>query len=167
MKTVILDSSSAILLFRCNIINTLLKCYHLLIPGAVFAELTVPGHGGSDVFIDLCSSGFIKVYKPVKNNSDEPGRSLHEGEREVISLFLEGRGDFVIIDDGKGGAFCRDNNIPYINALLAVKILHFKQLIKDHEYRDSWRWLIENGRYSEKITEWAENADEKKLEFFL
>jgi predicted nucleic acid-binding protein len=167
MKTVILDSSSAILLFRCNIINTLLKYYHLLIPYAVFTELTVPGYAGSDVFIELCSSGFIKVYKPVKNNPDEPGKSLHIGEREVISLFLEGRGDFVIIDDGKGGAFCRDNNIPYINALLAVKILNLKQLINGQEYFDAWGWLTENGRYSEKIIEWAENADEKRLEFFL
>lgn len=167
MKTVIIDSSSAILLFRCNIIMLLLKYYKLLIPGAVFSELTVAGYDGSDVFIDLCSSGSIKVCRAEKHNAEKLSKSLHAGEREVISLFREGRGDFIIIDDGKGGAFCRDNNIPYINALLAVKILFFKQLINDQEYCDAWSWLIENGRYSAKIIDWAKNADEQRLEFFL
>jgi len=167
MKTVIIDSSSAILLYRCGAIPALLKCFLVVIPDAVFSELTVPGHDGADYFSSLCVSGDIKILKTHGIPAEKFSGSLHKGEREVVTLFNECKGDFIIIDDGKGSAFCRNNNIPYINALLAVKILHFKRLINDQEYFDAWRWLIGNGRYSAGIIEWAENADEQKLDFFL
>ncbi len=167
MKTIIIDSSSAILLYRCGAIPALLRCYTTVIPGAVFSELTVPGHYGADYFSSLCVSGDIKILKTHGVPAEKFTRSLHAGEREVVTLFNEGNGDFIIIDDGNGSAFCRDNNIPYMNALLAVKILHFKQMINDQEHHDAWRWLIGNGRYSGGIIDWAENADEQKLDFFL
>ena len=85
----------------------------------------------------------------------------------MIALFREGKGNFIIIDDGKGGRYCRDNNIPYINALLTVKILFLKRLITETESADAWKWLLANGRYSEKVKVWAENAGEERLSFFL
>ncbi len=167
MRNVIIDSSSAILLYRCNIIPAILKYCIPVIPGAVFEELTVPGYSGSDLFTDLCSSGSIKVYKPGKSITGELNGSLHAGESGVIALFFECKGDFIIIDDGRGAAFCRDNNIPYINALLVVKILFIKQLITEAEYAAAWSWLTENARYSEKVIVWAENAGVEKLSLFL
>ncbi len=167
MRNVIIDSSSAILLYRCNMIPALLKYCNPVIPEAVFAELTVPYYIGADIFADLCNADAIKVYTPGKGCTEELNGSLHAGEREVIALFKEGEGDFIIIDDGPGGAYCRDKKIPYINALLAVKIMFIKHLITDTEYDHAWSWLISNARYSEKVINWAGNAGEDELCTFL
>jgi len=139
----------------------------LAIPKAVFMELTIPGYDGSDFFMELCSTGAVKVYEPAAGSPNKIPESLHAGEREVIELFHEAKGDFIIIDDGRGSAFCRDNNIPYVNALLIVKILFFKQLITEPEYLKSWTWLLEKGRYSDSIKIWAENADAEMLKTFI
>jgi len=167
MKSVIIDSSSAILLYRSNVIPAFLKYCTPVIPKAVYAELAVPGHEGADLFADLCNAGAIKIHNTSTGNTEKLTGSLHAGEREVIALFREGKGEFIIIDDGRGSAFCRNNNIPYINALLAVKIIFLKQLITESEYVTAWRWLLANGRYSEKVTTWADNADEQSLAFFM
>lgn len=167
MKSVIIDSSSLILLYKCNIIPDLLKYCSIAIPGAVMAELTVPGYDGALFIDDLCRKKIIKVYEPDSGRIEKLSRSLHAGEREVIALFYEGKGDFIIIDDGKGSAFCRDKKIPYINALLTVKILFLKRLIDEVQYAYAWRLLLEKGRYSQKIIKWAENADEHALAFFI
>jgi predicted nucleic acid-binding protein len=167
MKKVIIDSSSAILLYRCNIISSLMKYCSPVIPKAVFNELTIRGYDGADLFNDLCSAGKIKVQDAESGKVDHLTCHLHQGEREVIELFYEDKGDFIIIDDGKGGAFCRDNKIPYINALLAVKILFLKCLITEKEFFDAWSWLIANGRYSEKVKDRAGNADESRLAAFM
>jgi len=167
MRSVIIDSSSAILMYKSNIIPALLKYCTPVIPEEVESELTVPGYEGSEFFTDLCSKEIIKVYEPEELISYEPAGSLHRGERDVIALFFNGKGDFIIIDDGRGGGFCRDHKIPYINTILAVKIFLFKQLITETEYAAAWRWLLANGRYSQKVIGWAEKADKGTLAFFI
>lgn len=167
MKSVIIDSSSLILLYKCNIFPALFKYCSMAIPQTVKSELIVSGHEGAEFFSEICSSGIVKVYEPEYVRTENSAGSLHPGERDVIGLFHEGKGDFIIIDDGKGGAFCRDEKIPYINALLAVKILFLRRLIDEEQYAYAWRWLLENGRYSQKIIKWAENADEHDLVFFI
>jgi len=90
--------------------------------------------------------------------------SLHSDERDAIALFHDGKADFIIIDDGKGSSFCRERKIPYMNALFSVKyFICVSRLIM----MNSWRWLLSNGRYSQKVITWAENADEKDLLCFL
>jgi len=167
MKNIIIDSSSAVLLYRSSVIKSLLKFCHPVIPSEVFSELTIPGYDGSGYFSELCASGEISVYKPDAETVNALTDSLHRGEREVIALFNEDIGEFIIIDDGKGSAFCRDNKIPYINALLTVKILFFSNLITETEYRKAWKWLLVNGRYSEKIKVWADYADKHILAAFM
>lgn len=146
--------------------SALLRYCYPVIPESVYREVTVSGHTGSDFFSDLCEKGVITVYKTTER-FDLSLSFLHEGERGVIDIFYEGKGDFVIMDDGKGGAFCRDNNIPYINALLAVKIMLMKKIVTEAEYADARRWLLKYGRYSEKVKLWTDNADEHMLSFFL
>jgi hypothetical protein len=167
MRSVIIDSSSFILMYKSNAVIPLLKFCSAVIPEPVFDELTVPGYEGSEFFRDLCSMGGITVCKSEPMNNQVLPGTLHAGERGVISLFYEGKGDYIIIDDRKGGAFCRDKNIPYINALIAVKILFLRQLVTEEEYVSAWTWLVNNGRYSGKIIQRAENADEVKLAWFM
>lgn len=167
MRNVIIDSSSAILLYKCGLIPSLLKQCVPVISGTVFAELTVTGYDGADFFTELCGSGKIKVFTPDAEGSGRFSGSIHAGEREVIALYYEGKGEYVIIDDGRGSAYCRDNNIPYINALLAVKVLFLKNYITETEFAAGWEWLLANGRYSAKVRAWAEEATRERFGFFL
>ncbi|HNX25400.1 MAG TPA: hypothetical protein PKG60_15240 [Spirochaetota bacterium] len=167
MKSVIIDTSSAILMYKCHTIPALLKYCSPVISSAVKAELIVPGYEGWEFFTELCRNSMIKVLELETEKADELAGSLHIGERSAIALYYEGKGDFIIMDDGKGSAFCRDNKIPYINALLAVKILFFKRLVTETEFDNARRWMIANGRYSKKVIEWAENADENLLSAFI
>lgn len=167
IKRIIPDSSSLILLHKCGIIRSLFLYCNIVIPERVYAEITVPGHEGAGLFSGLRTAGSIEVCIPVERDTGIFSSGLHPGEMDVISLYLERKGEYIIIDDGKGAAFCRDNRIPYINALLAVKILFMKRLITEHEYSAAWKWLVKNGRYSGKIISWAENAGVEVLEEFL
>lgn len=167
IKRVIIDSSSLILMHKCGVITSLLEFCTPVIPETVFAELTVPGHDGADLFQTLCTSGRILVCGQDEKESLSLTGALHKGERDVIILYHQGLGDYIIIDDRKGGAYCRDNRIPYINAILAVKIFFLKQIITQEKYSAAWNWLVKNGRYSGKIISWAENSDMGILSEFM
>ena len=160
-----MDSSSAILLCRCGGIRALLENSCCIVPPSVRDELTVKGHEGSE-FFDLCfEKGLIRVLDA--GNEFNPGISLHKGERDVISLFAAGRGDYIIIDDGRGAAYCRDNMIPYINALLAVRLLNTCGIKDKDETALLHNRLKEYGRYSAAVIEWAEMSGADDLKFFL
>lgn len=167
MKNVILDSSSAILIYKCDVFTPLLDYCSPVIPEKVFSELTISGYDGADYFTDLCRSGMIKVLKQQTEIDGAITGKIHPGELGVLALYHDGEGDFIIIDDGKGGAYCRNNNIPYINALLTVKILFLNKIISEPEYIKAQKWLLENGRYSEEVIRWAESADQNQLDFFM
>lgn len=167
MKKIIIDSSSAILLNRCGIFEIISRQFDIYIPEKVFSELTIPGHDGSELFRNYFSTARVKTCEKSGDCSLRHGISLHAGEHEVILLYIEGGYDYIIIDDGRGSAYCRDNNIPYINALLAVKVLYFNNSISQHLYTAAWDWLKLNGRYSKKILDRAEQADRSVVSLFL
>ena len=166
MRKIIADSSSLILLYKCGAADYFFNCCCCIVPEAVMDELTAAGYAGSDFFRQCLISGSITV----TSHSGDPVlcEKLHKGERGVISLYKGGAGEYVLIDDGRGAAFCRDNSIPYINALLAVKILFFSGKISEEDYTLMFAWLKSNGRYSSAVIDWAENTGSEVLrEFFL
>jgi predicted nucleic acid-binding protein len=165
MRTIIADSSSLILLYKCGAAAVFLNNCCCIIPETVRYELTAGGHIGSDYFSQCIEKKTLTVKRLA--NDHEKVKKLHAGENGVIFIYEEGAGEFVLIDDGRGAAYCRDNGIPYINALLAVKILLFSGKISYEESSVMNQWLRKNGRYSRGIIEWAENADSDKLENFL
>ena len=167
MRRTVIDSSSLILIYKSGLIIHFLDLYAPVIPESVSRELTVPGHDGADLFRKFCNEGSITVLKPCLEEARVITGTLHTGERDVILLFYEGQGDYIIIDDRKGGAFCRDNGIPYINALLSVKILFLKGKITEKIFINAWDRVIEIGRYSQSIVVWAENAGMEKLSEFM
>ena len=103
----------------------------------------------------------------VSENDDCIDIAMDSGEREIISLYFTGAGDFIIIDDKKGAFFCRRKGIPYINALLAVKILYMLFLLPHKKFLEIYEWLKNNGRYSRTVIDWADNSTYNDLKFFL
>lgn len=166
MKRILADTSSLILLNRCGATELLVTCYRTIVPEAVVSELLCQEHEECGYFETLCNDGSIKAAK-ISGTMFPGTERLHEGERELIQLYFENMGDFLLIDDRKAAVFCRKNSIPYINALLALKLFFLAGKCTSYEYDIMKNKLLCYARYSGKITGWAEKAGSGKLSFFM
>ncbi len=172
MKKILIDASSAILLFKAGLFENLLRLYRARVADAVYDELIVDGRMGADEFRIFCLDGKLDVCE--KNNEgtiawkEYPDVSfLGRGERETILRYIQGGGEFIIIDDFKGARYCRDNKIPYINALLTPRVLFFSGDISETAHRSGTETILRIGRYSQKIIDFAMSRTKDDLEFFL
>lgn len=165
MRKIIADSSSLILLYKCGAAGILLDNCICIVPESVRDELIAAEHAGASLFSKCFTEGRIKVLEAQENSAFST--KMGSGERGVFSLYKAGCGDYVVIDDRKGASYCRREGIPYINALLAVKIFFYADLISGRELEKMSSWLKINGRYSDAVIEWAEGADADILREFL
>ena len=172
MKKVLIDSSSAILLFKSGLFDRLINIFEVIISNSVYKELTIKALAGSNEFKNYIQNHKITVCRPQVDNlfsfhKADSLLKLDAGEQDTILMFQKGNADFIMIDDGKGAGYCRQNQIPYINALLFPKILLFSDNISQTECRSSIELVIALGRYSREIIEYALRCDKENLEFFL
>lgn len=170
MKTIIIDSSSAILLFKSGMLSYLLSEYRTLMTKSVHDEILKEGYPGSGEFREYFIHKTIKIISPKKGAQIIRSKELlklDKGEQDTIRVFLNGIGDFVIIDDGKGAGFCKKKKIPYINALLAPRILYESQIITQPLFYKKFNIIIDIGRYTPKIIDYAYNCPKNDLEYFF
>jgi hypothetical protein len=172
MKKALLDASSAILLFKSGLFDDLLDSYNIIITESVYDELTANDHIGAKEFRNYRRSREMGVQPSLKreglNQLPFPDTSsLGKGERDTIHQFYSGVGHFIIIDDGKGARYCRDNRIPYINALLFPRILYLIYSISETGFNNKAEKVISIGRYSQEIIDYALTCTKDDLEFFL
>jgi len=172
MKTGILDASSAILLFKAGLYQILVDSYQIIIADSVDAELVKEGYAGADVFARNRTCHKITVLKVQEAAYQRPGShsellSLDRGERDTVVCFASGVGDFVITDDGRAARYCRNNGIPYINALLFPRILFFCGQLPFHLCQQTMQYLIAIGRYSREVIHFAASCSREELMPFL
>jgi hypothetical protein len=172
MKAALIDTSSAILLFKADLFQRLIRTYRIIMTGSVFRELIQDGYPGAAVFREYGLSHRLemKCATPPEVGRDGArleGIALDIGERETIRQYLAGSGSFIIIDDGKGAGFCRDHSIPYINALLFPRILLLIGTLTPEAYRAATRAIIGAGRYAPEVIDYARNCPAEALRFFL
>lgn len=169
MKPVLIDTSSAILLFKAGLIDNFLYAYDVRITQAVFSELTQSGYEGEKQFRNYVETGVIRKIAPFTDNREPepPFRSLDAGERETILAYLIGHGNFIVIDDKKAASYLRTEKIPYINALLVPRLLYDGQRISDAQYQTTKAFVKTHGRYAGWVIEYAENCPSKDLSHFL
>lgn len=172
MKKALLDTSSAILLFKSGLFQDLIDSYEIIITESVYDELTANDHMGAEEFKNHYKNGEIHIQRFSKiekiNRLTFPDTSsLDKGERDTIHQFYNGVGEFLIIDDGEGAKYCRDNKIPYINALLFPRILFLTNIISIAEFDTKAEMIMSVGRYSRKIIDYALNCAKDDLEFFF
>ncbi len=166
--TALADSSSLIILFKTGLLDKCAGLYDLLITQSVKSEITRKGYPGSEYFDRLCSQERLNLLSDGDNNSfDHDLSGLDRGERDTISRFLKGDGDFIIIDDGRGADICRRRSLPYINALLIPKILYVKKVISEPEFREYFAGILTVGRYSSEVISFAENCTGNDLKRFI
>lgn len=159
MKKVLVDSSSAILLYKAGLFIRLTQIYRVMLAETVFYEMTRDGYPGADVFEDSAVTIF-----PV---SVEKGGPLSKGERDTVAGYHQGLGDFVLTDDGAAARYCKGSGIPFINALLVPKVLCFGGAIDETEQQKATILLLKLGRYSRKVVEYAETCGRRELRFFI
>jgi hypothetical protein len=165
MKTILIDTSSAILLYKVGWLDTTLAHYHLRTGSAAYRELVIPGYPGADIFQQLTAQGRLEVLRPGANPSADPNLAgLGAGERECIQHFKAGAGHFILMDDGRGAAYCRDHGIPYVNALLMPRILaHADPEIGRLNVPRAMAQIYRQGRYAPWIMDFARHCSEEIL----
>ncbi|MFC1670430.1 hypothetical protein ACFL20_08550 [Spirochaetota bacterium] len=171
-KTIIVDSSSAILLVKSDAFDHLINSYKIIFPNSVYDELTRDHYFGAKTFQDYARNGKVALYEvDISNKSNYVGdqkiNALGIGEKEVIQLYESGIGDFILIDDKKGATYCRHKNIPYINSILLLKILFLSGSISKEIYDESNAKLVTVGRYSDEIIEYVCNCSHGEIKNFL
>ena len=171
-KSILIDASSAILLYKSGIFNQLFAIYHVLMATSVYEEITRKGYLGAEVFEACALDNQCKVLKKENHTKkDLPSQlenlSLGRGEKDTISLYLEGVGDFIIIDDGKGAGYCKKQQIPYINALLFARISYLCRAITEKEFHIQTEKIVRLGRYTHSIIQYAEKCSRDQLVCFL
>ncbi len=168
----LVDASSAILLFKAGLIEFLVDAYRVVMAASVFSEVSRPGYPGARDFMRLKTHRRIRIENPDTGGGpapDPPWRdaALHAGERDTLRLYAKGRGRFVLIDDGRGAAICRDNGIPYINALLFPRLLMFSGRLDAGACLRATDTIRDQGRYSRQILHFVDTCTPAELDFFL
>lgn len=161
LRKVIADSSSIILLQKVDLFEQFCGQFSVIITRQVYTEL-----------MDGAKKGSARLQKYLHDRIDQSLTSritfgMGQGESSVIALYLEGGGDFVLLDDKKGANYCKDHSIPFINSLLASRVLYIAGAIGEAEFTATTRQLTEEGYYSQWIIDKAESISNKKLQQFL
>jgi hypothetical protein len=171
-KRAIVDASSAIILFKAGLFGRLVQTYHVLMTTTVLSEVTRSGYPGAEFFREVARQPAVTIVPygrcaAMRLSEDQRLFLLDRGERDTIFCLKHGRADFIIIDDGRGSSFCRNNDLPFINALLFPRVLLLSGRLSAAACDDKTARIIQCGRYSPKIIAAAGSMGLRELRPFL
>lgn len=169
---VLMDASSAIILFKCSFFEPVIKYFNIIMAESVYSEITREDREGAGAFICFRKEERIHIHdnvekKDCSQGQFQPLKGLGSGEQDTIRLYQMGIGDMIILNDGKGASYCKKNDIPFINSLLVPRILHLGGLIGKEERNSAMKCIMTYGRYSTKIIEYAYGCGDETLAGFL
>ncbi len=172
MKSLLIDSSSAILLFKADLFDLVASAYKMIMAESVFREITQKGYPGADHFGDFHQKGLIfvetaKTNKLIDQQEAKASDEMDQGETDTINLYPFFPDSFLIMDDGRGARWCLQTKIPFINALLVPKVLMFSDLVPKDNCVNKMILLCELGRYSNQVKDWAFSCSKEDLAFFI
>jgi hypothetical protein len=172
MKNILLDASSAILLFKAALFDALLSVYQVSWTQSVLQELIRGNQCGAETFRRY-STGFGErivalqrgPFPAIKTHQELKGLDL--GESDTIRCFATGGWDFIITDDGGAAKYCLKHDIPFVNALLFPRLLYLGMRISLADSHDKMAELIGLGRYSREVIDRAANSRKESLLFAI
>ena len=172
MKQCMVDSSSAILLYKSGLFADLVETYHIAMTVSVIEELTIPGYPGAGEFRHYADIGAITIQSPPGIRLEEGATkflySLARGERDTVRCYVaKGPITFIIIDDGRAARYCRRAGIPFINALLFARIAYLAGLLSRREYDEKYEELVLIGRYAKEVTTFVRQCSGKEIAYFM
>jgi predicted nucleic acid-binding protein len=161
MKVVAADSSSIILLQKTALLDHFWGAYRVVIAASVYGEVT--SHRKTGV-AELAALLRTSVREPCFDGVEG---NMGDGERDTLSLYREGYGDFILVDDKKAAQYCRKKGIPFVNGLLVPRLLLGGKLISRDACRLYTARLAQQGYYSETIIRRASALRNDDLEVFF
>ncbi len=166
-RNALVDSSSAIILYKSDLFEKTAWFYRVIMARSVFRELAIPGRAGAEDCERHSREGIIAIMDASPGGTfGDDGRGLDAGEGETILLYEEGAAEFIVLDDGKGVAWCRRQRIPHINALLVPRILKGAGIISAGECDEGMRAVMMHGRYSRRVIDYAYTCADGELARF-
>lgn len=168
MKTVLVDASSAILLHKVSLLETMYRLYRFAMVTAVIEEITVANHPGAVAFQTAVAKKRIH-HIPMFTKLGDGGFSkrLGAGERHTLLAYGQSQACFILIDDKQGVRACSKRNIPFINALLCPEILFRAGCLKRHQRDVLFKRLLSIGRYAPAVAAYADGCSWEELAHFL
>ena len=154
MKSIVVDSSSIILLAKCNLLEEVCKYYNIVAPTAVREEAAskklIKKYPDAALIGKLIDKGAIKIINPGVARLSLPF-SIHRGEKEALLVSLNYKNALLATDDGRAIKAARFLNIPFIISPKIVVEMVRLNLISFLQGRKSLEKLGKIGRYSPEI----------------
>ncbi|MBI3007963.1 MAG: hypothetical protein HYY56_00325 [Candidatus Omnitrophica bacterium] len=154
MKTIVIDSSSLILLTKCDLIEMLTEKYQVIIPDEVYGECvnedTLKRFPDASIIENLVVHGKIEKRKASDKTIVSPV-SLASGEHKAIALSLSIKGSILLTDDGNAIKACRYFKKTFIVSPGVVQTLYKNKIIEYAKAKRALEILRIYGRYSPDI----------------
>jgi len=154
MSQMVADSSSLILLARCNLVERVCDLFEVIVPPAVTSEVAsqrlVREYSDASLISDLISKGAIRT-QSVARAGFPLSISLDQGEKEALLLAIELGKLQLATDDGKAIKAARFLGVPFAITPKIVVELHRLQRISFKMATESSEMLGRIGRYSPEI----------------
>jgi predicted nucleic acid-binding protein len=154
LKKLITDSSSLILLTKCNLMQEIRKIFEVLVPTAVLQETAADDlaakYPDAALIASMVKLGTIEVASPREGELPLPF-PVHWGKREALLLASQTNKALLATDDGRAIKAARFLRIPYIVSPKLVVELARWELIDILKARLSLEKLATIGRYSPEI----------------
>jgi hypothetical protein len=172
MKRCMVDSSSAILLYKSDLFAHLVDTYHIAMTDRVYEELTIAGYPGAREFLQYVENGSINIQSPPERQlGDGAEKSLYalgRGERDTVRCYVAaGQITFIILDDGRAVRYCRQTEVPFINALLFARIAYLTGRLSAAGFAEKYGELVRIGRYAHEVAAYVRQCSCKDIAFFL
>ncbi len=154
MTIIIADSSSLILLTKCNLLEVLVKLFLVRIPEAVLNEIvnsdTMERFPDAKTISRLIVENKVGVVKVAMPDHSMPV-SLGKGEAEALFLAKQTGDAILATDDGKAIKACRYLGVPFIISPRITTELYRLDAIDFTKARSSIEKMKIIGRYSSDI----------------
>jgi predicted nucleic acid-binding protein len=147
------DTSSIILLSKVNQLHEFSAVKQMLISGYVYKELVSYNNNKNMLYKILFNNNTIRVVKTLPK-SIETVNKLSTADASVILLHFEYKTQGILSDDGKICAYCKNNNITYINTPIALYLLLHNRLINYVAFTIALHDVYRLGRYSQSIQDY-------------
>jgi predicted nucleic acid-binding protein len=169
--TVLMDASSAIILYKANLHHIVPELYNVVISRSVYDEITNNSYPGAIEYQQLVADNNIMVQTPpvAEVNKLLPSglHRLEQGEHDIVLLYYAGYGDFILTDDGVAAKYCKSKGVPFINSLLVPVIIKCSGNKSDTYCQAAFDSIVHIGRYSEWVIHFAERCERDELTYFL
>ncbi len=148
---IVSDSSPLIYLAKTNNLELLKKLFQQVsLPKEVYREVVEEGKRGgytdSIVIEQAVSQGWLVIEKNIANIPMlKEFKELDEGEKEAISLAVNKKADFVLLDDAQARKVAKILKLNVRGTIYVLLLAHEKNLLGKKEVRKSIDQLVNVG----------------------